>query len=394
MKGINKIIEAVRSESPLLEFFRAGIKPEEIKEQIISDFDPYFRNKDNLFKYSMTYLVSDWILYNKYRDNSWFKQKLSESLNMYRDASKRDVLACHDIFKQLIDDQIETGNRFWSFVFTETNKKDLEIYEFTQMTMNDIGRIVEGLFKTLLLEYISMYRLSKGKKVVVSDIKKLDLGIINNELIQTSIFLDLFSIRSLKLSDWRNIAYHHNYSIESEKIKCTYGPKDNRNTILLDKDELWAVLLEISRILDLLNLTHKFYFYDNDTEILQGFDSDSISGEARTEIWFLTFASALVAQGFDIISFETSKEFTKLIVRETIIDSDKRTRAIHSSQFTYNLWYYTSSVKLEVEYRDFENVPYLRASTTNEICEKIGSREKPFTYLAEFINLELLENDA
>lgn len=74
MKGINKIIEAVRSESPLLEFFRAGIKPEEIKEQIISDFDPYFRNKDNLFKYSMTYLVSDWILYNKYRDNSWFKQ--------------------------------------------------------------------------------------------------------------------------------------------------------------------------------------------------------------------------------------------------------------------------------------------------------------------------------
>lgn len=54
--------------------------------------------------------------------------------------------------------------------------------------MNDIGRIVEGLFKTLLLEYISMYRLSKGKKVVVSDIKKLDLGIINNELIQTSIF--------------------------------------------------------------------------------------------------------------------------------------------------------------------------------------------------------------
>lgn len=392
MKGIQRIINAVRTESPLLELIRSGISPQQIKDLIISDFGQFFINKEKLMKYSTTNLVSDWILFSKYRKDDFFIKMLNQTLELYQTAMQKNPQDCVGIITGLVNHQLETGNRFWSFVLTEASKSELELYEYTFTVMDDIGKIVEGLSKTLLLEFTGMHKVGNDKQVLITEIMKQDLGVVNNYLLQDSRFSDVFSVNNIKLSDWRNIAYHHNYLIQGESICCKYGPKENRKTIYLKRDELWNVLTDIVRILDLLNLNHKLFFYDYEDLILKDFKPEVIEGDARPEIWFLTLASGLSAQGFEVIDFVTSSDLTRLVLRESIVDVDTKTRAIHSSQFTYNLWYYSSSKNLEVEYRLANDQVYLISSTTSDICEKIGNKEETLSYLAEHINFNFVKN--
>lgn len=389
MNGPKSIIEALQQNSNLLDLIKSGLPPDQIKRRIIKTFNPFFENKQNLEKYSTTNLVSDMILYSKYEDDDWFNYNLIDSLNLYRSSRNSNYLNCNLIFKNLIEMQLKTGNQFWSFVLLERSKKDLEILEFTHEVMNDIGKIVEGLSKINLLEYLSMYRVSKGKTVNMDDVIRLDLGVICNELSQSK-YGDIFIVNNLRLSNWRNIAYHHNYSIHKGKIQCKYGPTNNRKLIELTRLELWEVLVGISKRLDLLNLTHKLHFYDYEQEILENLDAKIVERDIRPEIWFLTLASAITAQGFEIIDFETKEELTKIVLREATPNPDTRIRAIHSSQFVYNLWYYSSSKYLEVEYRQANNKVYLIASSTSEICKKIGDGEESLSYLAEHINLDIV----
>jgi hypothetical protein len=64
-------------------------------------------------------------------------------------------------------------------------------------------------------------------------------------------------------------------------------------------------------------------------------------------------------------------------------------RSIHASQFLYHVWRYTNSKEINVFYYTNENSLLLEASTTNEICEKISTGEKKFTYLSENIKFKI-----
>lgn len=391
MRGKKMIIEGIKSKSPLIELIKSGVEQDKIKEMVIETFTPYFENKDKLIKYSSDYLIPDWVNIIKYLSDTWFSDRLYECLTVYRTAKVNNSVACFGILKELIDSEIESGNRFWSFLILEINKKELELFEYTQTVMSDIGKLIEGLSKLNLIEFLSIVRLSRGKIVDVNDIRKLDLGVIVNELIQTTHTPALFQIKNIKLSDWRNIAYHHDYSVDKENICCKYGPKDNRKSITLNRTELWAVLEYSTKVLDVLNLAHKIFFYDNESKILRDFDPTSIKGKGRAEIWFLTFATAISAQGFEVIDFQSSPEESKLIVKELRKNVDFKKRAIHSSQFVYNLWYYTSSKNLIVEYLLPNELTYLISSSTSDICEKIGNGSENLSYLAEHIKLDIKE---
>lgn len=56
--GMNILLDYMTSENA---------NPDEIKEQIIETFKKYFINYDNLVKYSMEYLILDWISYSQLR---------------------------------------------------------------------------------------------------------------------------------------------------------------------------------------------------------------------------------------------------------------------------------------------------------------------------------------
>ncbi|MFE6078265.1 hypothetical protein ACFVQB_27800 [Paenibacillus sp. NPDC057886] len=392
MKGIQKVIDIVQNESPILQLIELGITPEQIKEDVIDKLGRFFVNKDKLIKYSTANLVSDWIHFGKYRNDDFFISILIQSLEMYRTAMNCNSNVCVEIITSLLNEHAESDNRLWSFLLTQNDKNEFDFHEYVETVINDIGRIIEGLSKSVLIEFLCMNKLVNGKVVEIQSVMKQDLGVINSELLLDASFVDIFSIRGLKLSDWRNIAYHHSYRIKGENVWCEYGSKQNRKTIILAKEELWETLQSVVKTLDLLNLTHKLFLCDNeDSILLTNCDFELVDSEIRPEIWFITLASSISAQGFKIIDFITNKECTKLVLRELIIESDAETRAFHSSQFTYNLWYYSLSEKLEVEYRLPNNQVYLISSTTSEVCEKVEDEEKGIEYLAEHIELNFIE---
>ena len=84
-----------------------------------------------------------------------------------------------------------------------------------------------------------MYLQDKGY-VDYEKIKKQDFGVVINNVITKGILQPVLVTEpsGMKLSDWRNIAYPHTYSIDNTgSIKCTYG-KENKNVIVLSMQEL------------------------------------------------------------------------------------------------------------------------------------------------------------
>ncbi|QSO48367.1 hypothetical protein [Alicyclobacillus mengziensis] len=390
MKGAEQIIQVLKTRNPLMKLTELGVTPETLKQVIISSFEPFFENSKSLSMNASNYLVSDWINLLRFIADDSSSSNLYRCLNVYRGAKQNDCGACYAIIRDLINLHMETGNRFWSFVFLETNKSDLELYEFSNTVMGEIGRLIEGLIKTQLIELYAMIKVANNKPCDLSNIQTLDLGVLNTNICQESNLTDILYIKNLRLSDWRNIAYHHNYVVQGEFIVCEYGPKIDRKRLSLNRDELSDVLIKCGKIFNLLSLTHKIFFFDNLNDIMGNNDTLSPVVDGRHEIWFLVLASAMMLQGFELVDFETSPEHTKIIVKECREDVDPRERGIHTSQFNYNLWYYSSSRNLSVEYRLRNGSPYLVSRSTSEICEKVGNGEESFEYLARNVVFDFI----
>ena len=61
MKNFQKILEGLKYKSPIPLLLENGYTPLSIKEEIIGTFKPYFKNLSNLEKYTINFLISDWI---------------------------------------------------------------------------------------------------------------------------------------------------------------------------------------------------------------------------------------------------------------------------------------------------------------------------------------------
>ncbi len=69
MEKYERIISAIKEESPLLKMIQQEIKPEEIKEAIIVSLEPYFDNKNILENFAIDELISESVNYPRLK--SW-----------------------------------------------------------------------------------------------------------------------------------------------------------------------------------------------------------------------------------------------------------------------------------------------------------------------------------
>lgn len=260
--------------------------------------------------------------------------------------------------------------------------------------MKDISDMVEGLMKVLLYENLAVDRINRNKQIDIEQIKKLDLGVIVEELATHSPFKQYFRVspENLKLTDWRNISAHQNHKlIPGNKILCEYGPKNNGRTITVTRDELFNRVGKINYTLRLLNISHKFFGFDNlkDIVAVKPISNDIVG---RDEISFLFFASSVHSQGFTIIDIDYQKDGESVMVLRDMTDNDPMKRGIHASQLVYPLWFLSNSITSTVEYKTKQGATFLRARATKDTCEKIKSGEKTLDYLAEQIEFEIIKN--
>jgi len=77
------------------------------------------------------------------------------------------------------------------------------------------------------------------------------------------------------------------------------------------------------------------------------------------------------------------------VVRD-LTEADPKTRGIHSSQFIYPIWLFTDSTRITVEYRLRNDDPYMRSTSTSDVCQLISNGHHDIEYLAEKVEFQVI----
>jgi hypothetical protein len=146
------------------------------------------------------------------------------------------------------------------------------------------------------------------------------------------------------------------------------------------------------RTLEVLNLAHKFFGFDNSGDIALKTDEHAGGSEGRDEIWLLFFVTGLNSLGFDVIEFQFEKDADATLVVKDLTEKDPKQRALHSSQFIYPVWLFTGSKNITVEYRLKSDKRYMVSRSTAEICMPISKGQQGIEYLANNVMFEFVEH--
>ena len=393
MKKFQKILEGLKDKSPIPLLLENGYTPSTIKAEIIETFKPYFKNHSNLEKYAIDCLVSDWINFLKISvKHTGIENSIKTVLDTYEQAKTTSYEDTLDTFSELIPFHLESGNKFWGFLNLEVDKKDLEIHEFAQTSMNDISNLIEGISKSVYVENVLINKIKRGKPIDIEKAMSNKLGNLIQDLIDNSDYSSIFIVpkENLKVSDWRNIGSHHTYSIRDDKIHCESGEGAKKISFEIGRDELFERLNYCMRTTEILNMAHKIFGFDNLPEISKRVDKDKCN--ARPETGFLMFSSALMSQGFEIrnVNYDSENALLELL---DLTQDNPRDRGIHSSQLLNQLWLLTNSKSLEIKYFKNDGDLYLTSSIGGGIFEEMEKDDsKEVSYFAENVNFKL-END-
>ena len=393
MKRFQQILGGLRYKSPIPLLLENGYTPSTIKNEIIETFRPYFQNPSNLEKYAINYMVADWINFLgisiKYPG---IEVDIKTVLGAYEEAKNRNFSETMDVLSTLIPVHLEAGNKFWSFLNLEVNKKDLELYEFVKASMDDISNIIEGISKSVYVENVLINKIKRGKIIDLEKTLSNKLGNLIQDLIENSEYSSLFIVQSesLKLSEWRNISAHNTYSIQGEKIICEVGESNNKFAFEIERVELFERVNYCMPTAEVLKIVHKIFSFDNLPEISARLKKENIN--SQPEIGFLMFSSALMSQGFEIQNIEYNTEFASLELSD-LTNENPKDRGIHSSQLLNQLWLLTDSKDLEIKYFTKDMLLYLTSSIKSNIFEQMAKDDsKGIEYFAENVEFKI-END-
>jgi hypothetical protein len=328
MNKYERIVSALKEQNPYFEMIRQGLKPEEIKQHVIESLVPYFDHKEILEQFAIEALIPESInLLKLQKDKSSFKM-FQECFCTYRLTKGKDSQHCFESLAQWQPQILQSLSKFWSILYLELDKNTLEIEEFLHESLRNIGDIIEGLIKPYLKILLHQIRISNGILAARETIDSLDLGTVVDELIKTGQLTDHLMPPpwSIRLNQWRNIAYHHDAKIENNEIICWYGTKPNIKQIRLQRHELLHAVHTIYGVYGPIRLAHTLFFTDNLMEITKF----HMLIEERQEAQFLTFFSGIASQGFEIIEYRNSLDETKVVVKD-VSDMDPNQRRFHAS---------------------------------------------------------------
>ena len=202
------------------------------------------------------------------------------------------------------------------------------------------------------------------------------------ELIQHSPYPYLFKTKpdGLKYSVWRNISAHHSYTIDGESIICRYNTKSGIESLNLTRRDLISNVQQIVKTLEVLNLAHKFFGFDNfDGFTFASQDRDSVP-PGRNEIWLLFFITGINSLGYSVLKFHFEQNGNAVMVVRDLTQENATERVIHSSQFIFPIWLWTKSRNISVDYILKNGKLYLRSSSTSDVCESIHNGDHGINY--------------
>lgn len=206
----------------------AGYTPTDIKESTLNVLSPYFDNKNALYKFACEgQILSIFEFFVKYHYDKKFTDGIRHVLECYKNAYNTNKNEFWDIILCSYDQMVNDENKMWTVRRNVVNIDNMDFYDKVMTYMNLIGANLEITAKHITQELYALIRMSKNKDVDYLAIRKQDFGVIINNILDQNLLNNEFITLPLqiKLSDWRNIAYHHSFSVSGNKIKCSYGKK-------------------------------------------------------------------------------------------------------------------------------------------------------------------------
>ncbi|WP_185286010.1 hypothetical protein [Chryseobacterium indologenes] len=354
MKNFDKKIKEFENSNPFSLFYEFGASPEEIKINIIQTFSEYFYNKNNLEQLAIKDLVPTWLVYlNIQKDFPELINFIKPILDIFNDAKKINEIATIKAYIDWYADLNQSLSRSWSIYNIQHNFSELCIEDFLEVMLSNMGKSIEGLSKPFLKLLLHLNKIKRHKSVNLNDIQSKDLGVVIDELINTSDLKDLLILdpNSIRLNQWRNIAYHHNTKIISGEIICSLKRNNIINEFSITRDQLLEVSKKIYSIFNLIRIAETIFCIDNFALIQKNIVNVSKSQlNYREEARLSDFYLPITSQGFSIIRLEYNQSIAVMNIRDMDEYNDFTKRAIHTSQFLYNLWLLTQSSKLQINY--------------------------------------------
>lgn len=388
-----------RIDDILSDLIGQGYTPDDIKKAVITSMKDLFENENNLAQFAMTGdILHMWEFIIRYHHHSNFMLSVKLILNHYRQAYNKSPLNVKKIYKDMFNNFVNRENIMWSMRRDKLDLENINLHDFTVSCMRRIGSLLEVNLKNYLVEFYALLKIIKGKPIELDKIKEFDFGVIVNNILDIPGFEDILKISPLniKVSDWRNVAYHHSYVINGDEIMCEYGKYEKKKKFIIDRKQLIYSVHEIVKNTNVFYIVHWIFFFDHFDEIVEACKSDKLETiHIQDEILEESLKISLLSQGYKLVELQKSELLTSIKLYDELNSGalDKRSelkRKIHASQFLCNIWSHFPSKILRVEYCNKMGEIKAIFEVSGEVCELIGKGEKDLSYLAgkvEFIRV-------
>ncbi len=369
---------------PLIE---AGLSPAEIKTSIIELLSPYFKDQALLKEYAVELLPGEAFRVARIKKESWTAQAFDNVSSIYREAEAANPVACYKACAESEKDVLAAASNHWSQLYLEIDKAELPLEEFRHEVFRNIGALIESYLFPHLRDLLVQVRLKRGKKPEYSQISRLKLGNVVNELHGSISMPEIVAPPpwGIHLNQWRNIAQHHQSCVRGEVVHGYYGETPNGQEISLTRRELWDVLQRIYSICEVINTARTLFVIDNIKRIEVHLPEDLT---LRQDAFILSLATAIATQGFELADLQLNDESAVATVVE-ISDEPPENRRIHASQFVYPFWCQLDKNTIIVKYFDKEGNLRMTAKANGADCKKIADGEIPFSELARLVEFEI-----
>lgn len=368
-----------------------GYRPEEIRDAVINELAPYFDYKDFLNKFaSESQMLSMFEYFIRYHYDKAFADGVKDVLNCYKQAFLKDKNGFWNIVLCSYEQMVNDENKMWSVRNKNARTLNSELYEKVIYYMRLVGDNLEITAKHIVQELYALILMSDNKVLDYPKIRKMDFGVIINNIIEQKFLLKelITTPFQMKLSDWRNIAYHHSYSISNNKINCSYGKKIVKN-ISIDLNELEDCVHQIIRTCNVFTIARCIFIFDYNHEIPTSYILEKV--DFREPMLIDQLRIALLAQEFNLCNIQDDKQKIEVDFVDSLANANGKERIVHCSQLLYRVWKVWKRQEVVINYISTDGKKVCKLSIKGNVCEAVSKGEKDMMCLAE--QFEIVYNE-
>ena len=385
-----------RTETLIKDLIAEGYTIEELKKTVIKTLEPFFTNKHSLETYAFSAeILSTFSFLISYGKEDKFYSGLRQVLDIYNAAYELYPDKVTEMMISILENSAQKENQMWTVRENVPDLKlDKDFYDKVISYMKHIGDSLEISVKYIIIELYALLKLIEKDNINYEHIQKISFGNAVQNILDLKKLQDVLIIpaTNLKVSDWRNIAYHHSYKVEKDLIICEYGK--SKSIIQLTLTELEKQMHYIIRASNIFNIARCIFAFDNIEAIHNSRIKHSNMNVVFRETLLLdNFKISILSQGFEML--DCKKDEKSVIaylgdLKEINSFEEKQKRIIHSSQLLFELWRTTKAEKLKIVYYDINKKLIAESSISGSFFETNYCKEDFYSVFIKNVSFTIL----